>query len=69
MSIGVSRVNVTQNVVLGWKYVLESSPNNVDWIPTGSPFFAESESFVTEFGADGIGRFYRLRLVERPQIP
>ncbi|HKX61035.1 MAG TPA: hypothetical protein VJS65_04310, partial [Verrucomicrobiae bacterium] len=63
VSIAVSKVNVTQNVVLGWKYVLESSTNAIDWLATGPPFIAESESIVTEFDVDAVGRMFRLRVV------
>jgi hypothetical protein len=61
VSIAVSRVNVTQHVVLGRNYVLESSANLVDWTATGPQFTADSESIVTEFVVDVTGRFFRLR--------
>ncbi len=62
VGIEVSKVNVTQNVVLGWKYVLESSTNAIDWTPTGPPFVAESESIVTEFSTESPARHFRLRV-------
>jgi hypothetical protein len=62
VNISVSKINVTQNVVLGWKYVLENSTNAVDWTPAGPPFVAESESIVSEFGVDSVGKFFRLRV-------
>lgn len=61
VSIAVSRVNVTQHVVLGRNYVLESSSNLADWKVTGAQFTADSESIVTEFVVDVTGRFFRLR--------
>jgi hypothetical protein len=63
VNIAVSRINVTQNVVLGWKYVLETSTNAVEWASTGPAFVAESESIVTEFEVDAVGRLFRLRVV------
>ena len=44
VNISVSKVNVTQTVVLGWKYVLESSADGAAWTATGPPFIADSES-------------------------
>ena len=63
VNIAVSRVNVTQNVVLGRNYVLESSTDLVTWTATGPQFTADSESIVTEFVVDVTGRFFRLREV------
>jgi hypothetical protein len=63
VGIAISRIKVTQNVVLGWKYVLESSPNGLDWSATGLPFVAEEESIVTEFSVENVGRLFRLRVV------
>lgn len=63
VSIAVSRVNVTQHVVLGRNYVLESSPDLVTWTPTGPSFTAEDETLVTEFVIEETGRFFRIRQV------
>jgi HpiC1 cyclase len=63
LSIDVSKVNVTQNIVLGWKYVLESSTNNMDWTATGPAFVADSETITTEVDVDTAGRYFRLRVV------
>jgi hypothetical protein len=63
VDIAVSKVRVTQNVVLGWKYVLESSTNAVSWTLIGPPFIADSESIATEFDVDSVGRSFRLRVV------
>jgi hypothetical protein len=63
IEILVSKVKIIQNVVLGWKYVLESSTNNLDWTSTGAAFTAETDPVETEFEAEGIQRFYRLKVV------
>ena len=63
VSIGVSRVNVTQHVVLGRHYVLESSVNLVDWIATGPQFTAQSEEITNEFVVSQTGQFFRIREV------
>jgi hypothetical protein len=63
VSIAVSKVKVTQNVVLGRNYVLEASTDLVTWTATGPQFTADSESIVTEFDVDVIGRFFRIRQV------
>ena len=62
-SIAVSKVKVTQNVVLGRTYVLEASTDFITWTPTGPPFTAESETIVNEFDVDVTCRFFRLRQV------
>ena len=61
VTIEVSRVNVKQHVVLGQRYVLESSTDLVSWVPTGPEFTADSESIVTEFVVGGLPRFFRLK--------
>ncbi len=53
-----------QSVVLGWKYVLESSKEMVQWIPTGPEFIAEDEELVAEFDVESTGRYFRIRVVE-----
>ena len=63
LSIAVSKVKVTQNVVLGRTYVLEASTDFITWTPTGPPFTADSETIVNEFDVDVVGRFFRLRQV------
>lgn len=62
VEIVVSKIKVVQNVVLGWKYVLESSTNGVDWTATGPPFVADTDPIETEFESDGVKRFFRLRV-------
>jgi Concanavalin A-like lectin/glucanases superfamily len=63
LSINVSRVNVTQHVVLGFNYVLDSSPDLINWTPTGPPFTAQSESITTEFVVSQTGQYFRIRQV------
>jgi hypothetical protein len=63
VAIRVSRVIVTQNVVLGRRYVLESSSDLVSWTPTGPSFTATSETVESEFQVGLTGRFFRLREV------
>jgi hypothetical protein len=61
LAINVSRVNVTQHVVLGLNYVLESSSDMINWTPTGPPFTAQSESITTEFVVVQTGQYFRIR--------
>lgn len=63
VSIATSKVKVTLNVVLGWKYVLESSKDLMNWAPTGPAFVAESEEIVEEFDVELAGTYFRVRVV------
>jgi hypothetical protein len=63
VAIRVSKVTVTQNVVLGKNYVLESSSDLVSWKSTGPSFTAASETVEGEFDVSLTGRFFRLREV------
>lgn len=63
VSINVSKVNVVQEVVLGRRYVLESSHTGQGWSEALPPFTAISESITNEFDTDLTGRFFRLREV------
>ena len=63
LSIAVSKVKVTQNVVLGRTYVLESSPDFVTWTATGPQFTAQDETLVNEFDVELTGRYFRIRQV------
>ena len=63
LSIAVSKVKVTQHVVLGRNYVLEASTDLVTWTATGPQFTAQSETIVSEFDVDVNGRFFRIRQV------
>lgn len=56
-------MNVTQNVVLGRKYLLESSKDLTTWSPVGAAFIAESEELVQEFVVEDVGQFFRINQV------
>lgn len=61
VSVAVSAVKVTQHVVLGRTYVLESSTDLVTWTATGPQFTAQAETIITEFDVDVTGRYFRIR--------
>ncbi len=63
LSIAVSRVKVTQRVVLGRSYVLESSSDLQSWSLIGTRFTAEDELIEQEFEVGLTGRFFRIREV------
>ena len=63
LDIAVSKVKVTQHVVLGRNYVLESSTDLQHWSPVGERFTAQSELITNEFDVDGTGRYFRIREV------
>jgi hypothetical protein len=63
LSVEVSRVNVTLNVVQGLKYQLESTADMITWTPTGPAFVAEDESVIQEFPVNTTGRYFRIRQV------
>ena len=61
LSIAVSAVKVTQHVVLGRNYVLESSTDLKNWNQVGTSFTAESEYMTDEYEIDVTGRYFRIR--------
>jgi hypothetical protein len=63
VDIGISKIKVTQHVVLGLNYVLEASSNLINWTATGPSFTATNETIVTEFDVDLTGRYFRIRQV------
>lgn len=63
LEIGVSKVKVTQHVVLGKNYVLESSTDLTNWSQVGTQFTAQDEVITQEFDVDVTGRFFRIRQV------
>jgi hypothetical protein len=63
LEIGVSKVSVTQHVVLGNNYVLESSTDLQNWNQVGPQFTAQTEVITQEFDVDLTGRYFRIRQV------
>jgi hypothetical protein len=63
VEIAVSKVKVTQHVVLGRNYVFESSGDLKSWNQVGPQFTAEAEVITEEFNVDVTGRFFRVREV------
>lgn len=63
LTIAVSRVRVTQSLVLGRKYLLESSTDLNFWNPAGPSFVAQDETVVAEFDVDSVGRYFRISQV------
>ena len=63
LNISVSKVRVAQEVVLGRRYVLESSNNGTNWIEALAPFTAMDESITNEFDSEQTGRLFRIREV------
>lgn len=56
-------VKVTEHVVLGTDYVLESSTDMQTWTQVGLQFTAQSEVITQEFVVDETARYFRLRQV------
>ena len=54
---------MTQHVVLGRQYVLESSIDSINWMATGPAFIAQSETIENEFDVGAAGGFFRVREV------
>lgn len=65
LNITVSQVKAVQEVVLGRRYILESSHTGQSWIEALAPFTATSESITNEFDSDLTGRFFRLREISQ----
>ena len=66
LSVVVSAVKVTQHVVLGRNYVLESSTDLRNWTQVGATFSPQSEYITDEFQIDVTGRYFRNREVPQP---
>jgi len=63
LDISVSKVKVTEHLVLGFNYLLESSPDLDTWGPVGGQFTAAAELVTQEFDVGVTGRYFRLRQV------
>lgn len=63
VSISISKINVTQHLMLGFNYILETSPDLVSWTPSGPSFTATNENMVTEFDVSLSGRYFRIQQV------
>ena len=63
VSIAVSKVKVSQHLMLGMNYILEASTNLINWSATGPAFTATNETMVSEFDVDLTGRFFRIHQV------
>ncbi len=63
LTIAVSQVAVTEHVVLGHNYVLESSTDLKNWTQVGSQFTAQSEVITLKFDVASTGQFFRIREV------
>lgn len=63
LTIEVNTVRLIQKVVLGRKYVIQSSENLRTWIPVSDAFVAESESITNEFPVTTPHRQFRIQEV------
>ena len=60
VAINVSAVKVTQHVRLGNNYILQSSPDLVNWAAAGPAFTATNEYMVSEFEINVTNRYFRI---------
>ncbi len=63
LKVAVSRVTVTSRVVLGLKYLLESSQDLQNWTAVGEAFTAENEELDQEYAVGETGQFFRITQV------
>jgi hypothetical protein len=63
VGIEVSKVLVRMNVMLGLKYQIEASNDLSNWSPVGTPFVAQDEEMLQEFGVHQAGRYFRVNQV------
>lgn len=61
LTVAFSKVKVTQYVVVGRNYVLESSGDLNTWTQVGAPFTAQSAVITQEFDIGQTGQFFRIR--------
>jgi len=60
VAISISAVKVTQHVMLGNNYMLQSSPDLVNWAATGPAFTATNEYMVSEFEINVTNQYFRI---------
>jgi hypothetical protein len=60
LTVAFSKVKVTQHVVVGLRYVLESSTDLATWTQVGAPFTAQTEVIVQEFDLSETGQYFRI---------
>lgn len=60
LSIAVSKVSVTLNVVLGLKYQLETSTDLQIWEKVGQEFVAKEEEIIQEFDVNTVGKYFKV---------
>lgn len=60
LAVETSRVRVRLHLVLGRRYLVESSTNLQDWVATGDIFTAEDEEMAREFDVEATGRYFRV---------
>jgi hypothetical protein len=63
LEIAVSKVKVTQHLILGRNYVFESSIDTKIWTQIGTQFTAQEEIITQESDVDETGRYFRIREV------
>ena len=63
LSIDVTRVRVSLEVVLGRKYQIESSTDLQVWLKAGDAFIAQDEVLQQDFDVDISGRYFRISQV------
>jgi hypothetical protein len=64
LSIAVSSVAVTLNLVAGLTYQLDSSFDLVSWQPAGGTFVADSDTMTRVFEVRATGQYFRVRKVQ-----
>ncbi len=63
VSIKLSKVAITQHIMVGRTYVLEGTSDLVNWVAVGNPFTAQTEDVVTEVDISLGYRYFRSREV------
>lgn len=60
---GGVKVEVIQNLMIGYKYALEASPDLTTWTEVQPPFTATSATITSEFNRSTTNQFFRIRKV------